>query len=274
MAVVAIVPERRCVAGVRRTRDPDPAPDRGRALPHGPHLGRPRRALGWRACNGPDFSAAGLNARSIVVVATQGHGDEEAIEQAVSAFRRSSAPPPPAGARRCSARWPAAGCPGTSGVPVGLDLGHTSHREIAVAILAELVQHRAAGELVPDPAAVDAPPARSPRPSTRSAAYRGPTRPAIRSSTTASRTTSAAPDAMTGSSTTRTLLHAPRAPARSHAHQQLRTKFTGGRGCGRRVDQQILATTSTARSASAWARSGCSSPALPTSRSATTPPAG
>jgi xanthine dehydrogenase accessory factor len=29
--------------------------------------------------------------------------------------------------------------------PVGLDLGHTSHREIAVAILAELVQMRAAG---------------------------------------------------------------------------------------------------------------------------------
>ena len=37
-------------------------------------------------------------------------------------------------------------------MPVGLDLGHTSHREIAVAILAELVQRRAAGELVPDAA--------------------------------------------------------------------------------------------------------------------------
>jgi xanthine dehydrogenase accessory factor len=35
-------------------------------------------------------------------------------------------------------------------VPVGLDLGHTSHREIAVAILAELVQRRAAGELGSD----------------------------------------------------------------------------------------------------------------------------
>jgi xanthine dehydrogenase accessory factor len=32
-------------------------------------------------------------------------------------------------------------------VPVGLDLGHTTHREIAVAILAQLVQSRAAGEL-------------------------------------------------------------------------------------------------------------------------------
>ena len=34
-------------------------------------------------------------------------------------------------------------------VPVGLDLGHTSHTEIAVSILAELVQLRASGELVP-----------------------------------------------------------------------------------------------------------------------------
>jgi xanthine dehydrogenase accessory factor len=32
-------------------------------------------------------------------------------------------------------------------VPAGLDLGHTSHREIAVAVLAELVQLRAAGAL-------------------------------------------------------------------------------------------------------------------------------
>ena len=30
--------------------------------------------------------------------------------------------------------------------PVGIDLGHTTHREIAVSILGELVQRRAAGE--------------------------------------------------------------------------------------------------------------------------------
>ena len=35
-------------------------------------------------------------------------------------------------------------------VPVGLDLGHTSHREIAVAILAELVQLRASGAFARD----------------------------------------------------------------------------------------------------------------------------
>src|SRR5450755_2726899 len=44
-------------------------------------------ALGWRIhlVDGPDFSAADVDARSIVVIATQGHGDEEAVEQAVAA---------------------------------------------------------------------------------------------------------------------------------------------------------------------------------------------
>ena len=35
-------------------------------------------------------------------------------------------------------------------VPVGLDLGHTSHREISAAILAELVAFRASGALAGD----------------------------------------------------------------------------------------------------------------------------
>jgi xanthine dehydrogenase accessory factor len=110
-------------------------------------------ALGWRAevHNGPDFSAAQVGARSIVVVATQGHGDEEAIEQAVSAF--------PAFIGVVASRKRGEALLGTLAdrgvarnlldrirVPVGLDLGHTSHREIAVAILAELVQRRAAGD--------------------------------------------------------------------------------------------------------------------------------
>jgi xanthine dehydrogenase accessory factor len=42
-------------------------------------------------------------------------------------------------------------------VPAGLDLGPTTHREIAVAILAELVQLRAAGALVPAAPAASAP---------------------------------------------------------------------------------------------------------------------
>lgn len=112
------------------------------------------RALGWRAevHDGPEFSAADLSAHSIVVVATQGHGDEEAIELAVSAF--------PAFVGVVASRKRGEALLGTLAdrgvpkhlldrvrVPVGLDLGHTSHREIAVAILAELVQRRAAGEL-------------------------------------------------------------------------------------------------------------------------------
>lgn len=32
-------------------------------------------------------------------------------------------------------------------MPIGLDLGHTTHREVAVAVLAELVALRAAGDL-------------------------------------------------------------------------------------------------------------------------------
>ena len=48
------------------------------------------RALGWRAdrLDWTEFSAADASSRSMVVVATQGHGDEEAIEQAVAARAR------------------------------------------------------------------------------------------------------------------------------------------------------------------------------------------
>jgi xanthine dehydrogenase accessory factor len=112
------------------------------------------RALGWRAevHDGPDFSAAELDAHSIVVIATQGHGDEEAVEQAVSAM------PAFVGVVASHKRGEAVlgyladrGVPrhllDRVRVPVGLDLGHTSHREIAVAVLAELVQLRAAGQL-------------------------------------------------------------------------------------------------------------------------------
>jgi xanthine dehydrogenase accessory factor len=111
-------------------------------------------ALGWRADlrDGPDFSGADLDARSVVVVATQGHGDEEAVEQAVSAA------PAFVGLVASKRRGETVlgyladrGVPqdllDRVRVPVGLDLGHTSHREIAVAILAELVALRASGEL-------------------------------------------------------------------------------------------------------------------------------
>jgi xanthine dehydrogenase accessory factor len=121
------------------------------------------RALGWRTVllDGPDFSAADADERSMVVVATQGHGDEEAVEQAVAAR------PAYLGLVGSSRRGASVlgylaerGVPsdqlGRVRVPAGLDLGRTSHREIAVAILAELVQLRASGALqagLPDGAA-------------------------------------------------------------------------------------------------------------------------
>jgi xanthine dehydrogenase accessory factor len=112
------------------------------------------RALGWRAAliDGPDFSAADADERSLVVVATQGHGDEDAVAEAVAAR--------PAylgmvGSRRRGAAvlgyLADRGVPADQldrvRVPVGLDLGKTTHQEIAVAILAELVQLRASGAL-------------------------------------------------------------------------------------------------------------------------------
>jgi xanthine dehydrogenase accessory factor len=109
-------------------------------------------ALGWSARVGdvPALTADEISDRTLVVVATQGHGDEEALELAASArpaflglvasHKRGVAlleylaerGVPPDVLERVH-------------TPVGLDLGHTSHREIAVAVLAELVQLRAAG---------------------------------------------------------------------------------------------------------------------------------
>jgi xanthine dehydrogenase accessory factor len=112
------------------------------------------RALGWRTAllDGPDFSAADADERSMVVVATQGHGDEEAVEQAVAA-RPAYLGLVGSPRRGASVLGYLAdrGVPRDQldrvHVPAGLDLGRTSHREIAVAILAELVQLRASGAL-------------------------------------------------------------------------------------------------------------------------------
>jgi xanthine dehydrogenase accessory factor len=112
------------------------------------------RDLGWRTdlVAGPDLAEAGASERSMVVVATQGHGDEDAVQAAlavrpaylglVGSRRRGTA---------VLGYLADRGLPADQldrvRVPAGLDLGHTSHREIAVAILAELVQLRAAGTL-------------------------------------------------------------------------------------------------------------------------------
>jgi xanthine dehydrogenase accessory factor len=113
-------------------------------------------ALDWDAevVDAGDFTGDGLDARSVVVVATQGHGDEEALERAVAAQ------PAFVGLVASQKRGEAVvGYLADRGVsrhgldrvrvPVGLDLGHTAHREIAVSILAELVQLRASGALGP-----------------------------------------------------------------------------------------------------------------------------
>jgi xanthine dehydrogenase accessory factor len=113
------------------------------------------KELGWRTnlIDSSEFSAADVTARSMVIVATQGHGDEGALELAVSAY--------PAFVGLVGSRKRGESVIGYLAdrgvpqnlldrvkVPVGIDLGHTSHREIAVAILAELVQVRASGGLL------------------------------------------------------------------------------------------------------------------------------
>jgi xanthine dehydrogenase accessory factor len=122
-------------------------------------------ALGWRAdrVDGPDFATGMANEQSMIVVATQGHDDEDVLARAVAAR--------PAylglvGSRRRGATvlgyLADRGVPKEEldrvRVPAGLDLGKTTHQEIAVAILAELVQLRASGALSrPQPAATVAP---------------------------------------------------------------------------------------------------------------------
>ena len=112
------------------------------------------RVLGWRTTvlDRGAFTAADADESSMVVVATQGHGDEDAVEQAAAA--RPAYLGLVGSARRGAAvlgYLRDRGVPQDQldrvHVPAGLDLGRTSHREIAVAILAELVQLRASGGL-------------------------------------------------------------------------------------------------------------------------------
>src|SRR5580693_2225965 len=112
------------------------------------------RTLGWRTelIGGPDFTAADADEHAMVVVASQGHNDEGLLERAIAAR--------PAylglvGSRKrgeavlgyLADRGVPADQLGRVRVPAGLDLGKTTHQEIAVAILAELIQLRAAGGL-------------------------------------------------------------------------------------------------------------------------------
>jgi xanthine dehydrogenase accessory factor len=117
------------------------------------------RALGWSTdlLAGLDVAPGHADERSMIVIATQGHGDEDMIERAV-ALR-----PAYLGLVASRKRGEAVlGYLAERGVPkdqldrvhapAGLDLGRTSHEEMAVAILAELVQLRASGALAAVPA--------------------------------------------------------------------------------------------------------------------------
>lgn len=111
--------------------------------------------MDWKVSlvDNPEFKPALIDRATIVVIATQGHGDEEAMEVALSAnplliglvasrkrgdlvvdFMRDRG----FGEEKLA----------LIKSPIGLDLGHTTHREIAVSILAELVQLKAAGALL------------------------------------------------------------------------------------------------------------------------------
>jgi xanthine dehydrogenase accessory factor len=117
------------------------------------------RALDWSTdlVSPQDFTAGHADERSMVIVATQGHGDEDMIERAVAV--RPAYLGLVASRRRGEA---VLGYLAERGVPkdqldrvrapAGLDLGKTTHEEMAVAILAELVQLRASGALADVPA--------------------------------------------------------------------------------------------------------------------------
>jgi xanthine dehydrogenase accessory factor len=117
------------------------------------------RTLGWTAdlVSGSDFTPGHAYERSMVVVATQGHGDEELMERAIEAHPAYLGLV--ASHRRAEAvlgyladRGVPADQLGKVHAPAGLDLGKTNHEEIAVAVLAELVQLRASGAFADLPA--------------------------------------------------------------------------------------------------------------------------
>jgi xanthine dehydrogenase accessory factor len=105
-----------------------------------------------------DLSEADVTERSVIVVATQGHYDEAALQAALAT--------PAAYVGLVASRRRAGSVLGylrDRGVtdaqlarvhaPAGLDLGKIAHEEIAIAILAELVKERAQGDLAAAPPA-------------------------------------------------------------------------------------------------------------------------
>ncbi len=114
------------------------------------------RDLGWRGdlIDAAEFGPAHVSASSAVIIATQGHGDEDvlalALETEAAFFGLVASAKRGRVVREFLAEH--GGDPDKLArvqVPIGIDLGHTGHREIAVSILADLVRRRASGELKP-----------------------------------------------------------------------------------------------------------------------------
>ncbi len=114
------------------------------------------RDLGWRGdlVDADELAPEHVSASSAVIVATQGHGDEDVL--AIALESEAAFIGLVASAKRGQAvreiLTEQGGDPDQLArvqVPIGIDLGHTGHREIAVSILADLVRRRASGGLKP-----------------------------------------------------------------------------------------------------------------------------
>lgn len=111
------------------------------------------RALDWRVDHvGEDLSLPEIGPGSAVVVATQGHYDEPALEAALAT--EAGYIGLVASSERARTILGYLRDRGFSDAqlervdaPAGLDLGHIAHREIGVSIIAALVRRRAAGHL-------------------------------------------------------------------------------------------------------------------------------
>jgi len=111
------------------------------------------RALDWRVdLVGEDLDLPEVTGSSAIVIATQGHYDEPALESALAT--EAGYVGLVASGKRAETitgylRDRGLGDDQVSRVvaPAGIDLGHIAHREIGVSIVAELVKRRAAGDL-------------------------------------------------------------------------------------------------------------------------------
>lgn len=125
-------------------------------------------AAGWSAtsADAPSLSRVAVDAATAIVVMSQGHFDDLALQAAldsdagyvglVASRKRADAT-----IQLLQDGGMCASHTARVQVPAGLDLGHTTHREMAVAIMADLIRRRVAGELSLDPVAATSPMART-----------------------------------------------------------------------------------------------------------------